>query len=241
MGKTTRVREGDPGVGIGYLRCSTLRQDLSPAAQRASIEQWGKANHVRIVAWFFDKGVSGGAEIEDRPELVAAIAATRSNRAGCFVVAKRDRLARDTLVAQLIERAVRQAGASVVSADGVANGADAGSQMLRSVLDAVAQYERRVISSRIRAALAVKAAKGERVGKIPFGWSLAADGRHLLVDESEQQVAELAKALRDQGLTYRSIARELAHRGHHSRTGRVFFAQQVRRMVAQPSRFENTI
>ena len=156
-----------PARAIAYMRCSTNRQDLSPETQREAIRSWAKRNDVTVVAWHFDKGVSGGAALEKRPELVAAIDAVKRESAGLLVVAKRDRLARDVLTAALVERLCERHGARVQSADGTGNGDGPEAQLLRGVIDVFAQYERAIIRSRTKAALAVKKANGERVGGIP--------------------------------------------------------------------------
>lgn len=233
MGRRRQRPQGNPQLGVGYIRVSTARQDLGPEAQRQAIAEWARRHGVEVVSWHEDRGVSGGSEIHDRPELIAALASTKEHGAGVVVVARRDRLARDTLVAQLIERAVQEVGAQVVSADGVANGEDPASQMVRTILDAVSAYERAVIRLRIRGALAVKRKRLERVGSVPFGWRLAVDGQHLDRVDDEQVVIEAARQLREGGATFRAVARELARRGHHSRTGRIFDPQQVRRMVTE--------
>ena len=105
----------DATKAVAYLRCSTDRQDLSPDAQRAAITTWAVREGVEVVAWHEDRGVSGGAELELRPGLTAAVADLAPKRAGLLVVAKRDRLARDVLTAALVERLCERAGARVVS------------------------------------------------------------------------------------------------------------------------------
>ena len=56
---------------------------------------------------------------------------------------------------------------------------------VRAILDAVSAHEHEAIRMRIKAALAVKKARGERTGQAPYGYALAADGRTLtpLADE----------------------------------------------------------
>jgi len=231
MARARKTTPGDPTVGVAYLRASTNRQDLSPQAQRQAIEAWAEANGITITAWYYDKGVSGGSDLADRPELISALAALKAEHAGVLVVARRDRLARDTLVAQLVEQAVRKVGAVVASADGLGNGDDPADRMLRSILDAVAEYERQVIRGRIKAALQVKKGKQQRVGSIPFGSRLADDGIHLVPVTAEQAVIDQAQELRAAGATYRAIAASLSHLGHVSRSGKTFDPQQIRRML----------
>ena len=152
---------------IAYIRCSTSRQDLSPVAQRAAIEDWARRKGASIAAWYEDIGVSGGTELEKRPGLLAATEALRTESAEVLVVAKRDRLARDVLVSALVERLCERQGARIFSADGAGNGEGPEAQLMRTMIDAFAAYERALIRARTKAALAAKKARGERVGGIP--------------------------------------------------------------------------
>ena len=95
----------------------------------------------------------------------------------------------------------------------------------------VAEMERNLICERTRLALAHLKAQGQRTGSIPYGSMLAPDGKTLLKDPNEQKVIRLAKRLRKQGKSLRYIAQELSKRGFTSRTGKVFYAQQISRML----------
>ena len=174
--------------------------------------------------------MSGGAEFEDRPALVAAIEAVKAEAAGILVVAKRDRLARDVLTAALVERLCERAGAKVRSADGTGNGDSPEEQLLRTMIDAFAAYERALIRSRTKAALAVKKAKGERVGGVPYGYR-AVEG--MLVEEPrEQATVSLARKLHREGKSLRKIAAALRKAGHAPRAGKKWHVQVVKRLVA---------
>ncbi len=226
-----RPRTGNPRLAVAYLRVSTEDQQLGPEAQRAAIEAWAQREGVEIVAWHADRGVSGGADVAARPALVAALGELRSVGAGVLLVAKRDRLARDVYIAGAIERAVAQCGARIVAADGTANGDTAADAFMRTILDGAAAYERALIRSRTRAALAAKRAKGERVGTVPYGYQ-AADGGRLAPNVVEQGVIEQARALRATGLTVRAVAAALAARGVLSRKGRPLGPAQIHAIVA---------
>jgi site-specific DNA recombinase len=181
MGRLKRMAEGDKQVAVAYLRVSTEEQSLGPEAQRSAIRSWATARSVRVASWHEDRGVSGGAELVDRPALLAALEALVHCRAGQLVVAKRDRLARDVLEAGAIEAAAASRGARVVSADGVADGNDPTTILLRQLLDSFAQFEREMIRARTKAALAAKKARGERVGTVPHGKVLAESGNTYLI------------------------------------------------------------
>ncbi len=123
----------DPKQAIAYIRCSTSRQDLSPDLQRAAIEEWANREGVTVLEWHEDLAVSGGTEIDKRPGLLAAIESLRAEGAGILVVAKRDRLARDVMVAAMVERLCERSGARLVSACGVGNGTGPEPHVLRRI------------------------------------------------------------------------------------------------------------
>lgn len=229
MGK--RIAKGSDKVAIGYVRCSTTEQHLSPAAQRSAIEVWAAREGVCVAAWHVDTGVSGSTAIEERPGLCGALAALREHGAGILVVARRDRIARDVLVSALVEREAEKAGARLLSADGAGNGDTDADMFMREIDAARAAYERRLIRSRTRAALAVKKARHECVGTAPYGFRVAADGTTLECDEAEQGVLAVVRELRAAGLSTRKIAEALTTRGLLSRAGTPFRQTSVVRML----------
>ena len=216
--KRTRTAATDPRVAVAYLRASTDDQHLSPDAQRAAIVAWAAREGVTVVSWHVDRGVSGAADLADRPALADALGALRAHAAGLLVVAKRDRLARDVYLAAAIDRAVASSGSRVVSADGAANGDTPADAFMRSILDAAAQYERAMIAARTRAALRVKIARGESTGEAPYGWRADADGK-LVPDVAEQAVVARVCALRASGLSIRAIVAALTAEGVRTRSG----------------------
>jgi len=224
------MRTTNPLAAVAYLRVSTDDQKLGPEAQRASIEAWSAAHGVTVLAWHTDAGVSGGSDLDSRPELAAALVSLKANRAGVLVVAKRDRIARDVAIAIAVERAVESTGARIASADGVANGDTAADSFLRTILDGAAQYERALIRQRTVAALKAKRARGERAGNVPFGYTADASGT-LAADPGEQAIMASVRTLRAAGLTLRGIVAELARVGFVGRTGRALALPQVARIA----------
>jgi site-specific DNA recombinase len=223
---------GDPGLAVACLRVSKDEQRLGIAAQRAAIESWATTRGVRIVAWHVDRGVSSVAPIAARPGLVAALTGLARHQAGTLVVARRDRLARDVVLCAVVERAVREQGARVWSADGAGNGDCPADRFMRTVCDGAAAYERDLLRARTRAALQAKRAKGERVGAVAYGFALARDGVHLVRASHEQATIARARRLARAGMSLRGIASALAREGRVSRSGRPFLAAQIVRMLA---------
>lgn len=231
MGQRKTRREGDARVAVGYIRVSTSEQALGPEAQREALGRWCATQGVRLAAIHEDRGVSGGAPIDRRPGLLAAVDALGAHGAGLLLVAKRDRLARDTLLAAMVERLAEREGARVRSADGVGEGDSPEAQLMRRMVDAFAEYERSVIRARTRAALAVKRGRGLRVGSVPYGHRLAADGKALERHEGEQRVLSEVRASRAQGLTLRATGERLEACGLLPRSGKRWHPQTVARIA----------
>ena len=198
-------------IAVAYLRVSTDEQSLGVDVQRAAIERWASEHGATIASWHQDLDVCGATPLDERLGLMDAIAALKEHGATALVILKRDRLARDTMIAAMIDRLVEKAGATVEAADGVGNGSTPEALMIRGIMDVFAMYERALIRSRTKAALAAKKAKGERVGSIPLG-KVVLDGK--LVDGPDAPAVERARSLRAGGMTYRAISDRLVGEGH---------------------------
>lgn len=222
-----------PGRAVGYLRVSKEEQALSPVAQREAITRWCKANGAELVAVFEDIDISGGTALDRRPGLLAALAELEAKRAGMLVVAKRDRLARDVMNAAMVERLAERVGARVRSAAGEGTEGELGDpsgMLMRGIVDLFAQYERAVISARTKAALAVKAARGEYTGQVRFGFRATQDG-HLVENEAEKKTISRVLELRNNGTSIRAIASQLQADGEPCR-GRRWHPTTVARLIA---------
>ncbi len=222
----------DAKKAVLYVRASTEEQHLGPAAQREAAEKWAGARGVAIVEVHEDAGVSGATDLDRCPGLLAALDALQRHGAGVLLVAKRDRLARDVVKAAMVERLASRHGATVVSCAGEGEGTDPASQLMRTMIDAFAAYERALIRARTSAALAVKKTRGERVGQVPYGFRLGPDNLHIEPVPSEQAVIAQARKLRAAGLSLAVVGVELERAGMLTRAGGRWHPQQIARMVA---------
>jgi DNA invertase Pin-like site-specific DNA recombinase len=223
---------------IGYIRASTGDQAIGIEAQRQQIVAYCERVGLSLAGIFTDEGVSGGTPLENRDGLTKAIAGL--NKHTSLVVAKLDRLGRDSFEVLVIERAVQNRSSRVVSVAGEGtDGEGPEKDLMRALIVAVAQYERAIIRSRIKGALAAKKANNERIGAIPYGKRLADDGKTLEYDPGEMNAIRHAKALRGgehtdsktgKRLSYGKISKILAELGMLSRSGKPFHSQQIKRM-----------
>lgn len=151
---------------IGYIRVSTDEQAASGAgleAQRAAILAEALRRGWHLVEMIEDAGYSGKSL--QRPGIAAALDALGHKRADTLVVAKLDRLSRSMLdFAGLMDKAAREHWALVALDVGVDTTTPSGEAMA-NIMATFAQFERRLIGQRTREALAVKKAKGVRLGR----------------------------------------------------------------------------
>ena len=121
---------------IGYIRVSTQEQSrdgVSLDAQQAHIQQWVERQNAGLVDVFADEGVSGGASIDKRPGLLAALEAVRKDTV--LVVVKRDRLARDAFLSAWLEKEVQRRRGRIVSLAGEGTDSDAPTDVLNAFLN----------------------------------------------------------------------------------------------------------
>jgi DNA invertase Pin-like site-specific DNA recombinase len=206
---------------VGYVRVSTDEQTASGAgmaAQRDAIAREAERRGWDVVAIHEDGGASGRS-LDGRPGLSAALSAVAAGEADVVVVAKLDRLSRSLIdFAGLLERARREGWAVVALDLGVDTTTPAG-ELVANVMAAVAQWERRVIGERTKAALAVRRAEGVRLGRPP---SIPDSIRAHILGE------------RARGLTFRAIAAHLNEDGvPPARNGRRWHPETVRKVCAR--------
>ena len=145
---------------------------------------------------YVDRGISG-KRADNRPALQTALTAVCARR-GVLVVYSLSRLrsVRDTLS---ISERLDKAGTDVVSLTEAIDTTTASGKMVFRLLAVLAEIERNIVSERTRTALRYKQARSERIGQIPYGARLAANGVRLDPDLAERatlaDVRRLARAV----------------------------------------------
>jgi site-specific DNA recombinase len=192
---------------VGYIRVSTEEQATngqSLDAQRAKLEAYAALYDLQLVAIIVD-GVS--AKTLNRPGLQEALTMLRSGAADGLLIAKLDRLTRNVGDWQkLIDGYFGdKAGKQLFSVADSIDTRTAAGRLVLNVLLSVAQWERETIAERTADALQHKIRKGERCGKVRFGFDLADDGKTLVAIPAEQEAIALMRELRAAGQTLRDI------------------------------------
>jgi site-specific DNA recombinase len=217
-----------------YTRVSTAGQAIegvSLDAQQAKAKAWAEANGYQLGGLYSDAGISG-KRATNRPGLQAALREVCAGRGNVLIVYSLSRLARSTQDAIAIAERIERAGADLVSLTERIDTTSAAGKMVFRMLAVLAEFERDLVSERTTAALRYKASKGERVGEIPYGYSLAGDGVKLTVNAEEQARCEELRKLKAEGMSWQQIAEDLNARGITTKKGRAWTWQTARRAAA---------
>jgi DNA invertase Pin-like site-specific DNA recombinase len=181
---------------------------------------------VRIDGWFEERGVSGTKDLIDRPALSTSMVALMSGEIRSVVVEKLDRLARDQMVQESIIQTFLKQGFELFSAtSGEENlcGNDPGRELMRTIMGAIAEYDKPMIVLKLRAARERAKAKSPQrrcEGRKPYG-------------AYAEEVAVLKRIiqLRREGKTCAQISRLLNDSGQASRSNGQWFAAAIRRIL----------
>jgi DNA invertase Pin-like site-specific DNA recombinase len=222
---------------VAYYRVSTRQQQrsgLGIEAQRASVTRFAEAENLRIIAEYVEAETGKGADALDRrPQLTAALAAAKSAKCS-VVVAKLDRLSRDVaFVAGLMAQRVPFIVAEL--------GRDADPFMLH-LYAALAEKERRLISERTKAALAVRKATGAKLGN-PINIREAGDrGRAAAIaaaDDYARALMPVLRAVRAEGSTsIGAVARALNDRKIPTSRGSRWHVSTAANLLARAQKLE---
>jgi DNA invertase Pin-like site-specific DNA recombinase len=124
---------------------------------------------------------------------------------GVLIVYSLSRLARSTKDTIVIGERLGKASADLVSLSERIDTTSAAGKMMFRMLAVLAEFERDQISERTTTAMRFKAAQGQRVGKIPFGYDLAADGITLVANPIEQATIKTINELRANGFSMQKL------------------------------------
>ena len=224
-----------PSVAIAYYRVSTRaqgRSGLGIHAQRDAVHRFADAEGIALLAEEIETESGKGQDaLARRPGLRAALMAARQARCP-VVVAKLDRLSRDVaFIAGLMAERVPFLVAEL--------GPDADPFLLH-IHAALAEKERRLIADRTRAALAVRKARGARLGNPTNAPAAARQGRAAQSAEADrfaEAIRPLIDTLRASGITsLRALAAALNTQRIPTARGGQWHVSTVRNVLGRGER-----
>lgn len=216
---------------VAYLRTSTDDQRLGIDAQQATLERIARERECSIVRTFVEHESGGDCT---RPELDKAM--RHAGRINAYlVVAKLDRLARDSIFLQQLYKS----GVAIIFGDLPEVDGSAASIFMVQSMASVAEFERNRIGERTREALAALKARGVRLGTPrnltqaarEKGARAAAAQRVAKAREQMADIASIVRPMRAAGASLRQIAAHLNDEGYVTRKGATWTPTQVSRVL----------
>ena len=217
---------------FGYVRVSGKGQIEGDgfARQEKAITDYAKINELTVERVYREEGISG--TIEDRPALAEMFIDLEENghMVKIVIIEKIDRLARDLMIQESIIRDFKKNGFDLISVyegkDLLSN--DPTRELIRQVLGAFSQYEKRMIVAKLRAARErIKKREGKCEGR---------KGYRELMPEVIKEIKKLRKKRKGlPPMSYRKIAGELNMRGLTTITGKPFTGQNIQNILLKHS------
>jgi site-specific DNA recombinase len=165
--------EGVPAVI--YLRVSSKEQaekggeaeGFSIPAQREGCKRKAASLQAAVIEEFVERGES--AKTADRPELQRMLRFVKDNRVKYVIVHKVDRLARNRADDVVINLALQQAGAELVSVSENIDQTPSG-LLLHGIMSSIAEFYSRNLATEVIKGSVQKAKNGGTPGKAPVGY-----------------------------------------------------------------------
>ncbi len=186
-----------PRRAIGIARVSvegkrTEERLYSYDIQARAIETNCERDGVRLLYVGRERNVSGGADLESRPELSRAVKAVEAGDAELIVVAYFDRFFRSLAVQHQVIARVESAGGELLTLDhGRLTNGTAAERLNANMMGSVAQFFREQAAEKSRAGQAAAVARGAIM------WSRVPIGLRKRDDSTLEPIPELAPVIRE--------------------------------------------
>ncbi len=220
----------------GYIRVSSADQvkGTSLTEQKRQIEAYAYLKGIDILGVLVDPAVKGEVPIHLRSQGKILVDAINSGTIDCVIITKLDRAFRsasDCLVTiEAWEK--KNIGLHILNIGGqTIDTTTPTGKFFLTIMAGAAELEKNLIKERCNSGREARRIEGKRIGEIPFGYQLGADGKTLAPDLNEQRLISEIKGLKAQGLSLRAIARDLNDRGIKGKKGGTWQNNQVKAIL----------
>ena len=211
-------------MNYGYLRLSTNEDTQSNSFDV-------QLKHIKskyVIDKTFTDTLSGSTPFDKRTGWVELMSIVQSG--DNIIIHRLDRLSRSTMNFLVAEDQLKKLGVSLKFAEGASNADTAEAQLMRVMLSAMSEFERSMIRTRIKQTKQHQKSLGKFLGgKIPYGYSTL--NGDLIEDQQEQTIVQHMIRLRESGLSYSKVSKELTSMGYKTRGGKDFANVQIQRVI----------
>jgi DNA invertase Pin-like site-specific DNA recombinase len=220
-----------PKVAVAYCRVSTSEQaesGLGLKAQRDAIKKFAKSQGIHIRKYYTDAGISGTKGVDARPALAEMLSDLKPNTA--VLVHKLCRLSRDSFLNLWIEKECGKISCQILSASGEGNGSSATDKLLRGIISNFAEFERNLISTRTKNALA-KLKQTRKLGRPPYGFTFDSVGRMIKKKGEFQNLERMIELRSELGNKWTQMSKVLNGEERTSQSGGRWYASTVQNCI----------
>jgi site-specific DNA recombinase len=222
---------------VAYTRVSSEHQkdNTSLPLQLERIQAYCHAAGHLLIGHFEDVESASGKKV--RPQFKRALDMVINGAAEGIVCMRLDRFARSTLEGLKVVQELNQSGKQLVVLDLNLDTSTPVGRCMLSVLLSFAELERETINYRTgEGRRKVIEAGGYAFGRPPYGWD-AVDKR-LIPNPFEQTMLSLIFELRDNGYSYKRIAKELNMRGVPAKSANKQWTYSTVRLILNRQRYK---
>ena len=192
-------------IGI-YSRQSTDKQKSIPFQMELG-EKFAKSNGWKF-KHYSDKGISGGAKIEDRKEFAQMLDDIQDGIITKVWIWEQDRLEREPMTWYIFCDAITEAGVELYEDGKLIDLTDENVFMLKGIKSLMNRSERKKSAKKSKEKLHSMVEKGYSHGLIPYGYTRD-ENKRMIIDPDEAEIIRSIFQWSLEGLGYRSIANKL--------------------------------
>ena len=219
---------------FAYIRVSHSKQSGEGKdgfrRQSECISEYASKENIEIVETFAD-AISGTKGIGSRPKMGEMLDAISCSDIDTVIVERTDRIARDSIVAEVIFQQFKRDNIKIILAENgqewTEDNSPSGS-MIRGILNCISQYEKDVLVEKLRAARErIKREKGKCEGRKAYGEKAG----------EEKTLAAMKKLLRKPrkapARSYQKVADAMNEKGIPTRYGKKWSGSAVRQIAVK--------
>ena len=214
-----------------YCRVSTLEQKKKGYGIDIQIRDatlYAEHHGLLVEKFYKDEGESGVKE--DRRALKQLLRNCKAGRVGVIILPYLDRLSREVRIAENLFHEFKQLGVRILIADMPGYNGDRKDVLIRQILEAIAEENRREIIERLLKGRQERVRRGMFPGgTVPYGYMRRS--KAIIINTHEAEVVREIFALESQGHTGQRMADALNSLGFVRRNGKPWTQRQVCRVL----------
>jgi len=216
---------------VAYCRVSTLEQKKKGHGidiQIRDVTLFADRHGLKVERFYKDEGESGVKE--ERKALGQLMRACKNKRIETIILPSLDRLSREVRIAENLFHELKYLGVKVLIADMPYYNGERKDILIRQILEAIAEENRRDIIERLKKGRQERTRKGLFPGgNLPYGYMRK--GKSISVHPHEAEIVNQIYMLCSQGLSGYAIADNLNRIGYRKRNGNPWTQRQVCRIL----------